>query len=172
MYNYLVSSWGITFTTICTWISECKFIITLKSPSDFISLSHNETDLTITPDNDFNGNLDMLVAGVGTGGTITGLAQKLKEKISKIKIIGVDPYGSILGGGDEIYSYKVEGIGYDFIPDVDIRSPLSLGGSKSVLYKYYDEELQPQSHEETTAPLTAQIYFYLRFILNLNRLFN
>ena len=65
-----------------------------------------------------NGKIDMLVAGVGTGGTITGIAKKLKEEIPKIKIIGVDPYGSILGGGNEIYPYKVEGIGYDFFPDV------------------------------------------------------
>ena len=35
-----------------------------------------------------------------------------------IKIVGADPYGSILGGGNEIYPYKVEGIGYDFFPDV------------------------------------------------------
>ena len=41
-----------------------------------------------------------------------------KKEISSIKIIGVDPYGSILGGGSEIHSYKVEGIGYDFFPDV------------------------------------------------------
>ena len=66
----------------------------------------------------FNGDLSMLVAGVGTGGTITGIAKKLKEKIPDIQIVGVDPYGSILGGGDEVHSYKVEGIGYDFFPDV------------------------------------------------------
>ena len=65
-----------------------------------------------------NGKIDMLVAGVGTGGTITGIAKKLKEEIPNIKIIGVDPYGSILGGGKEIHPYKVEGIGYDFFPDV------------------------------------------------------
>lgn len=68
--------------------------------------------------NEFPDGLDMLVAGVGTGGTITGLARRLKEYYSNIKIIGVDPYGSILGGGKEIYPYKVEGIGYDFFPDV------------------------------------------------------
>ncbi len=62
--------------------------------------------------------LDMVVAGVGTGGTITGIAKRLKEKFPEIKVIGVDPYGSILGGGEEISSYKVEGIGYDFFPDV------------------------------------------------------
>ena len=68
--------------------------------------------------NDLNGEISMLVAGVGTGGTITGIAKKLKEVKPEIKIIGVDPYGSILGGGDEIFSYSVEGIGYDFFPDV------------------------------------------------------
>lgn len=64
------------------------------------------------------GDLDMLVAGVGTGGTITGLAKRLKEVNPTIKIIGVDPYGSILGGGSEVCPYLVEGIGYDFIPEV------------------------------------------------------
>jgi len=67
---------------------------------------------------DLDGNISMLVAGVGTGGTITGVAKKLKEEIPEIKIIGVDPLGSILGGGEEVYSYKVEGIGYDFFPNV------------------------------------------------------
>ena len=60
----------------------------------------------------------MLVAGVGTGGTNTGIAKRLKEHYKNIKIIGVDPEGSILGGGNEIFSYHVEGIGYDFFPDV------------------------------------------------------
>ena len=62
--------------------------------------------------------LDMVVSGVGTGGTITGVAKKLKEVYPDIQIIGVDPYGSILGGGNEVCSYKVEGIGYDFFPEV------------------------------------------------------
>ena len=60
----------------------------------------------------------MVVAGVGTGGTITGMAKRLKEERPGITIIGVDPFGSILGGGDEVYPYHVEGIGYDFFPDV------------------------------------------------------
>ena len=63
-------------------------------------------------------NLKMVVMGVGTGGTITGVAKKLKEKSPKTIIVGVDPYGSILGGGDDIHSYHVEGIGYDFFPKV------------------------------------------------------
>ena len=67
---------------------------------------------------DFQGNLDMVVISVGTGGTITGVAKRLKEEIPKIKIVGADPEGSILGGGEEVSSYLVEGIGYDFIPNV------------------------------------------------------
>jgi cystathionine beta-synthase/cysteine synthase A len=62
--------------------------------------------------------VDMIVAGVGTGGTISGIAKRMKEHNPNIQIIGVDPHGSILGGGDEIYPYQVEGIGYDFFPDV------------------------------------------------------
>lgn len=63
-------------------------------------------------------NLAMVVIAAGTGGTVTGVAKKLKEVNPKIQIIGVDPYGSILGGGTEICPYLVEGIGYDFIPEV------------------------------------------------------
>lgn len=66
---------------------------------------------------DFGKDLDMLVATVGTGGTISGLAKRLKEHHT-IQIIGVDPIGSILGGGTEVAPYLVEGIGYDFFPDV------------------------------------------------------
>ena len=68
--------------------------------------------------NDFAGEIDMIVVGVGTGGTITGIAKYFKKKNPNIQIIGADPYGSVLGGGDEVYPYKVEGIGYDFFPDV------------------------------------------------------
>ena len=68
--------------------------------------------------NDFDDSLKMVVAGVGTGGTITGIAKRLKKERPDIKIVGVDPFGSILGGGDEVFPYQVEGIGYDFFPDV------------------------------------------------------
>jgi cysteine synthase A len=67
---------------------------------------------------DFGTDIHMVVMGVGTGGTITGVAKRLKEEIPVIKIIGADPVGSILGGGTEVCSYLVEGIGYDFFPDV------------------------------------------------------
>lgn len=69
-----------------------------------------------------DGKIDMLVAGAGTGGTISGIAQKLKERCPNIKIVGVDPIGSILAVPESLNvegpSYQVEGIGYDFIPDV------------------------------------------------------
>ncbi|GDY01116.1 hypothetical protein LBMAG49_04450 [Planctomycetota bacterium] len=64
------------------------------------------------------GRLDAVVATAGTGGTLTGLARVLKQRIPKCQIVGVDPEGSILAGPGPIKSYKVEGIGYDFIPDV------------------------------------------------------
>ena len=67
---------------------------------------------------DFGTDIHMVVMGVGTGGTITGVAKRLKEEIPDIVIVGADPKGSILGGGKKVESYLVEGIGYDFFPDV------------------------------------------------------
>jgi cystathionine beta-synthase len=67
------------------------------------------------------GKITCFVAGVGTGGTICGTARYLKEKNNKIKIVGVDPEGSIYSG-DMAQPYKVEGIGEDFIPrNVDLK---------------------------------------------------
>ncbi len=67
---------------------------------------------------DFGDSLDMVVIGAGTGGTVTGVARYLKEKKPDLLIVGVDPEGSILGGRSEVSTYQVEGIGYDFIPEV------------------------------------------------------
>jgi cystathionine beta-synthase len=70
------------------------------------------------------GRLAALVAGAGTGGTITGLARGLRKYDETIKIVAADPEGSILALPSQIncehrdMPYKVEGIGYDFIPDV------------------------------------------------------
>jgi cystathionine beta-synthase len=64
------------------------------------------------------GKLDFVVLTAGTGGTISGVARYVKEHVPGARIIGVDPVGSILAGPAEIGTYKVEGIGYDFIPDV------------------------------------------------------
>ena len=68
--------------------------------------------------NQTQGKVDVVVAGAGTGGTITGLARGLRKHNADIKIVGADPYGSILALPKEINadraneSYKVEGIGY------------------------------------------------------------
>jgi cystathionine beta-synthase len=71
-----------------------------------------------------DGKVDVVVAGVGTGGTISGIGKFLKGKNPKIKIIGVDPLGSLLADykntgklGTTTKVYKVEGIGEDFLPD-------------------------------------------------------
>ncbi|KAF4636315.1 hypothetical protein G7Y89_g1783 [Cudoniella acicularis] len=71
-----------------------------------------------------NGKITAIVAGAGTGGTITGLSRGLKKHNPKVKVVAADPYGSILALPESLNqehaneSYKVEGIGYDFIPDV------------------------------------------------------
>ncbi|MEN9826338.1 MAG: hypothetical protein RI953_2083 [Pseudomonadota bacterium] len=67
---------------------------------------------------DMGGVPDVVVMTAGTGGTITGVARKLKQLRPDVHIVGGDPEGSILAGGSEVGNYHVEGIGYDFIPDV------------------------------------------------------
>src|SRR5213082_2321022 len=67
------------------------------------------------------GKLDMLVCGMGTGGTISGAGRFLKEKKKTIRVVGVDPEGSIFysryhGTKEEPHQYRVEGIGEDFMP--------------------------------------------------------
>jgi len=69
------------------------------------------------------GRIDALVCGIGTGGTITGIGRYLKEQDPSIKLVGVDPPGSIYTEPDNLHSYLVEGIGEDFWPttfDFDI----------------------------------------------------
>ena len=67
---------------------------------------------------DLNNKVDMVVIGAGTGGTITGVAKRIKEACPDAIIVGADPEGSILAGGTDVGTYKVEGIGYDFVPQV------------------------------------------------------
>jgi cystathionine beta-synthase len=62
-----------------------------------------------------DGRISVFVAGVGTGGTISGVGRYLKERNPDIKIIGADPEGSVLSGGSP-RPWKVEGIGEDFVP--------------------------------------------------------
>ena len=74
------------------------------------------------------GEIDVLVAGLGTGGTITGTGRYLKEKKPSVKLVGVDPVGSLYydfvksGRVTKPFTYKVEGIGEDFFPKtIDLR---------------------------------------------------
>ncbi|HEY3356597.1 MAG TPA: cystathionine beta-synthase [Polyangia bacterium] len=64
---------------------------------------------------DTDGTVDVVVAGMGTGGTISGVGRYLKERKPEVVIVGADPAGSILSG-DAPGPYLVEGIGEDFIP--------------------------------------------------------
>ena len=70
------------------------------------------------------GSLDVLVLAAGTGGTITGVARRVKEAVPGCKVVGVDPVGSDLAVPESMNKphpkgmYQVEGIGYDFIPTV------------------------------------------------------
>src|SRR5437764_3590667 len=61
------------------------------------------------------GKITAFVAGVGTGGTLSGVARYLKERNPDVKIVGADPEGSVLSG-DSPHPWKVEGIGEDFVP--------------------------------------------------------
>ncbi|KAH9639233.1 hypothetical protein HF086_014097 [Spodoptera exigua] len=65
--------------------------------------------------------VDMVVMGAGTSGTVSGVGHKIKERCPKCIVVGVDPYGSILAQPEELNKtdvqiYEVEGIGYDFLP--------------------------------------------------------
>ena len=66
--------------------------------------------------NDTDGKADIVVAGVGTGGTICGISKKLKEKNPKIKAVAVEPYDSQVLAGKPAGAHKIQGIGANFVP--------------------------------------------------------
>ena len=67
---------------------------------------------------DTDGQVDIFVAGVGTGGTVTGVGERLKEKSRFIKIVAVEPFDSPVLSGGEAGPHKLQGIGAGFVPSV------------------------------------------------------
>lgn len=87
-------------------------------PNQFTNLANPEIHYRTTgPEiwEQTDGQVTAFVAGIGTGGTISGVARYLKERNPDVRIVGADPEGSVLSGGSS-HPWKVEGIGEDFVP--------------------------------------------------------
>lgn len=90
---------------------------------------------------DTEGNVDIFVAGVGTGGTLTGTGEYLKEKNHEIKVVAIEPAGSPLLSEGRIGAHNLQGIGPNFVPDI-------------LNTEIYDEIMQVENEEAYVAAKT------------------